>query len=223
MKAWQIRLDQMLTDTDAPPVLTRDLLDRFSRSAQKGRTVPKSTLSYWIHQAVDAGNLISVQRGLYLNQFRTVPGRLADAVPLLYRDAVVSLNTVLGDAGVLNNPSNTVTVVVPIDPDAPLPHLGRKSTSAGDLHFFGLPRHFLQAGRPNDRLAPEHQFEHARATPEKALVDWLYLAQSPRSRRSLPPRSDIDIALLRLPRLRRLAAVVALEDELKSWVESSAD
>ena len=115
MKAWQISMEQLLGDADAPPVLTRDLLDRFARSARDGKSVPKSTLSLWIQRAADAGKLVFVQRGLYLNQFRAVPGRLADTVPLLHKDAVVSLNTVLGDSGVLNNPSNTVTAIVPFD------------------------------------------------------------------------------------------------------------
>lgn len=222
MKAWQISMEQLLGDADAPPVLTRDLLDRFARSARDGRSVPKSTLSLWIQRAADAGKLVFVQRGLYLNQFRAVPGRLADTVPLLHKDAVVSLNTVLGDSGVLNNPSNTVTAIVPFDLGAPSPHLGRKSTKAGTLHFFGMPRHILQAGRAADRLEPEHRFAHARATPEKAFIDWLYLAQSPRSHRTPPPRGDIDIALLKLPKLRRLAAAAGLKDELAQWLESLA-
>ena len=170
---------------------------------------------------VDDGNLFAVQRGLYLNHFRAVPGTLADTVPLFHKDAVVSLNTVLGDAGILNNPSNTVTAVVPLDPDSPLPHLGRKTTQAGSLHFFGMPRRVLQAGKPGDRLEAEHRFGHARATPEKALMDWLYLGQSPRSNRTLPARQDIDIALLKQPRLRRLAAAARLTDNLVTWLESS--
>jgi hypothetical protein len=185
--------------------------------------VPKSTLSWWIRQAVDAEKLVLVQRGLYLNHFKAIPGRLADTVPLVHKDAVVSLNSVLGDAGVLNNPSNTVTAVVPLDQNSPPPHLGRKSTKAGNLHFFGMPRRVLQAGKPHDRLEPVDKFDHARATPEKALVDWLYLAQSPRSNRTRPPRQDIDFALLKLPRLRRLALLVGLNDELLAWIDPPAE
>jgi hypothetical protein len=221
MKPWQVRLEKLLSDADAPPALTRDLLDRFARSARNGRTVPKSTLSWWIRQAVTAGKLVLVQRGLYLNQFRGIPGLLADTVPLLHKDAVVSLNTVLGDAGVLNNPSTTVTAVVPLDSESTLPHLGRCSTKAGTLHFYGMPRRILEAGKPRDRLEPEDRYEHARATPEKALMDWLYLAQSPRSNRTPPPRNDIDISLLTIRRLRRLADAVGLAEELKRCIENS--
>ena len=223
MKAWHIRLEQTLSDADAPPVLTRDLLDRFARSARNGKDVAKSTLSWWVRQTTAAGKLVLVQRGLYLNRYRTIPDKLADTVPLFHEDAVVSLNTVLGDAGVLNNPTNTITAVVPFDSGLPSPHLGRKLTKAGSLHFFGIPRHVLQAGKPNDRLEPEHRFEHARATPEKALIDWLYLAESPRSHRASPPRGDIDLTLLKLPRLRRLASDSGLLSKLSAWETNSTD
>ena len=99
MKLWQRCLGQLLANSEAPPALTRDLIDRFARSAQDGRTVPASTLSLWIRREAEDGNLLAVQRGLYLNHFRAIPGTLADTVPLLHKDAVVSLNTVLGDAG----------------------------------------------------------------------------------------------------------------------------
>ena len=221
MTAWRRRLDQALSAAEAPRVLTRDLLDRFARSARGGETVPASTLSLWISREADAGKLLRVQRGLYLNRFRTVHGTLADAVPFFHKDAVVSLNTVLGDAGVLNNPSNTVAAVVPLDTGVPAPHLGQKKTGAGRLHFFGMPRRILQAGEASDRLEAEHRYAHARATPEKALVDCLYLAVSPRSNRSMPVRQDIDLTLLEGARLRRLATAAGLADRLTEWLERS--
>ena len=219
LKAWHRRIEHTLSAAEAPPVLTRDLIDRFARSARDGRPVPASTLSLWIAREADAGKLERVQRGLYLNRFHFVYGTLADAVPFFHKDAVVSLNTVLGDAGVLNNPSNTVTAVVPLDAGSPMPHLGRKTTAAGRLHFFGLPRRILQAGETRDRLEAEHRYTHARATPEKALIDWLYLARSPRSKRTMPVRADVDLTLLKQARLRRLAKATGLVDELKSWLE----
>ncbi|MGB9429060.1 MAG: hypothetical protein WCC11_04165, partial [Gammaproteobacteria bacterium] len=192
MKPWQIQFESRLAAADAPPVLSRDLLARMARSARGGRTVPTSSLSHWLKSAQARGRLPRVQRGLYLNGFRTPPGRLADAAAWLRTDAVLSLNTVLGDAGVLNNPSRTVTAVVPVDAGAAPPQLGRKATAAGIFHFFGLPRRILEAGAAADRLQQmDIGVEHARATPEKALLDWLYLAASPRSHRTWPVRSDV--------------------------------
>jgi hypothetical protein len=216
MIAWQSRLASALAEPGAPPVLPRDLLRRFARSA-RGQAVPESTLTWWIRNAAATAQLQAVQRGLYLNRFRNPPGKLADAISFFHRDAVVSLSTVLGDAGVLNNPSRAVTAVVPIDIGFPAPKLGRHRSLAGTFHFHGMPRRILEAGTLADRLEPPERFEHPRATPEKALLDWLYLGRSSRSRRTLPPPDDIDMELLDQRRLRRLARAARLTDALAEW------
>lgn len=225
MKLWQAKLEQRFAEHDAPAALTRDLMKRFANSAQKrpafGKATPESSLTYWIRQLAEAGKLEMIQRGIYLNRLRRKPVSLADAVPSLQRDAVVSLNTVLGDAGVLNNPSRIITAIVPIDRNAPSPsRLGRRKTKAGTVHFFGMPRDILEAGKPEDRLEPIEAYDHVRATPEKALIDWLYLGASPRSRRTLPPHSDIDMEMLDARRLKRLAKATALEEVLHDWINT---
>lgn len=222
MKDWQIRLEQMLAARDAPAVVTRPLLEQFAvtatQSERERRNIPDSSLTYWINALVARGRLQPVQRGLYLNLLRARPGTLADAVPWLQRDAVVSLNTVLGDTGVLNNPSRVVTAIVPIDAGAPPPaRLGRRQTKAGVVHFFGIPRAVLEAGAADDRFQDSPQADHVRATPEKALIDWLYLGASPRSRKPLPPRSDVDLDMLDEKRLQRLAKAAGLDAVLEEW------
>ena len=221
MKAWQSKLKQLLSDSDAPPILTRDLLKRYSRSANTNQPVATSSLTYWQRSMVASEDLKPIQRGLFLNCFRGIPGVLADSIAWFHSDAVVSLNTVLGDSGVLNNPTTVVNAVVPIDRGRhPPARLGRKATQAGIVHFFGIPRHILQAGEPEDRLAAEGQYEHLRATPEKALVDWLYLGSSPRSRRTPPPCDDVDMELLDSGRLQRLVQATKLEQEFAAWLQS---
>ena len=218
MNKWRTILEERLAAADAPAVLNRALLARFARTAN-GRPVAPSSLSYWLKNARSRGKLPAVQRGLFLNRWRRPAGTLADAAPWLRTDAVVSLNTVLGDAGVLNNPSHAVTAVVPLDRGAPPPRLGRQRTRAGSLHFFGLPRRILEAGAAPDRLSEQAQLDHPRATPEKALLDWLYLAASPRSHRTWPPRTDLDLDLLNLQRLRRLAKAADMQDVLQTWLQ----
>lgn len=218
MKPWQLSLGDGLRADAAPAVLSRDLLARMARSARAGEELPVSSLTHWIAAAVRQRRLQPVVRGLYLNRWRPRPGTLADAAHWLRADAVVSLNTVLAEAGVLNNPSRIVTAVVPLDAGAPPPRLGRQLTHAGSLHFHGLPRRILEAGAVEDRLEPAGRFEHARATPEKALVDWLYLAASPRSTRHLPPRGDIDLDRLKKARLRALARAARVTGVLGIWM-----
>lgn len=216
MKPWQMALEAALGAEDAPAVLNRDLLARLSQTSRAGAPVPVSSLTHWLKAARARGKLKPVVAGLYINRFRARPGSLEDAAHWLKVDAVLSLNTVLGDAGVLNNPSHTVTAVVPIDPGAPSPKLGRMPTRAGMLQFFGLPRRILEAGDREDRLGVA--MDHVRATPEKALLDWLYLGLSPRSRRTPPPRGDIDVTRLDRARLKRLARAMGLDEALAAWV-----
>ncbi|MEF8834212.1 MAG: hypothetical protein V5A42_05065 [Halofilum sp. (in: g-proteobacteria)] len=219
MKPWQIRLQRTLVRADAPPVLTRDLLSRFARTARDGSAIPASSLTHWVRQAVAEERLRPVQRGLWLNGFRARPGQPADAAAWLRPEAVVSLNTALGDAGVLNNPVRTVMAVVPLDAGAPPPKLGRLETRVGAFHFHGIPRRIMEAGAAEDRLEMTATWDHARATPEKALIDWLYLANSPRSRRTPPPRDDLDPDLLDRPRLQRLADAVGLAARVDEFLD----
>ncbi|MGH8321145.1 MAG: hypothetical protein ACRESI_04225, partial [Gammaproteobacteria bacterium] len=222
MKPWQITLEERLASRDAPAVLSRDLLARFARAGYTHALAP-SSLTYWLRSTKARGKLAPIQRGLFLNRFRSPAAQLADAAPWLRVDAVVSLNTVLGDAGVLNNPSRVVTAVVPMDRHAPPPRLGRQRTQAGTFHFFGIPRRILAAGEPVDRLDQSGKWEHPRASPEKALLDWLYLAASPRSHRTWPPRADIDLAMLDSRRLARLAKTTGLGSVLADWLQGSAN
>lgn len=223
MKPWHIRLQRALARTDAPPVLTRDLLSRFARAARDGHPVPASSLTHWLRGAVAEERLRPVQRGLYLNAFRARPGQPADAAAWLRTEAVVSLNTVLGDAGVLNNPVRTIMAVVPLDAGAPPPKLGRQTTRVATFQFHGMPRRILEAGIPDDRLELGETWDHARATPEKALIDWLYLAASPHSRRTPPPRDDLDLDLLDPPRLQRLARAAGVDAGLERLVAPSLE
>ncbi|HEU5399141.1 MAG TPA: hypothetical protein VFV77_07650 [Gammaproteobacteria bacterium] len=223
MKPWQLRLEERLRTGDAPAVLSRDLLARMARGARGGEDLPASSLTHWIRAAAKNGRLQPVVRGLYLNRWRARPAALADAAAWLRADAVVSLNTVLAEAGALNNPTHIVTAVVPLDAGAPPPRLGRQATHAGSFQFHGLPRRILEAGAPEDRLEPAGAFDHARATPEKALVDWLYLAASPRSTRHLPPRGDVDVDRLKRSRLRALARAAGVTDVLDTWLNRKPD
>jgi len=58
---------------------------------------------------------------------------------------------------------------------------------------------------------------YPRATPEKALLDWIYLGASPRTKMSGPPL-DIDMELLSKTRLTRLAKHMDLNSQLKEYL-----
>jgi hypothetical protein len=91
--------------------------------------------------------------------------------------AVVSLNSALDEAGIYNNPPTGVTAVVPLDTGPVRPRVGIIETAQGNVFIRAMPRRMLEAGSIEDRLDLERSLMHPQASAEKALLDWLYLAQ----------------------------------------------
>ena len=215
MKAleWTTRLELALAETAALRVLDRKSILGLARSVRPG--VSDATVERWLQDAVGAQRLLRVVRGLYLNRLTDPPAQLPEAAVWLRSGAVVSLQTVLGDAGVWNNYTGWVTAVVPLSRRYATPSLGKLDTAGGIFVFRGLPEPVLDAGCEEDRLATGVTYR--RATPEAALLHWLYLAHSPRSRMSLPP-SGLDLEALDSRRLKRLAGAMNLRELLGSWL-----
>lgn len=218
MIAWKQALERQLSEPGAPPAITLGALSR-AADISRGTHVPDRTLQAWITDAMARGRLAPVVRGLYLNRFTSPPGGLGDAVPHVRRDAVVSLHTALDEAGAYNNPPHGVTAVVPLDIGPTRPRVGRVTTAQGPIYVRAVPRRILEAGALEDRLDLDRGRAHPRATPEKALLDWLYLARSPRSTLSPPSMHDVDLDELDKARLRRLAKAMGLEQTLAQWRE----
>jgi len=210
---WTTRLELALAEPGALRVLDRKSIIGLAQVVRPGVSEP--TVERWIQDAVSADRLQRVVRGLYLNRLISPPAQLAEAAVWLRAGAVLSLQTVLGDAGVWNNYTGWVTAVVPLSSRYVTPSLGRLEASGGTFVFRGLPERVLEAGGEEDRL--ESGVTYRRATPEAALLHWLYLAHSPRSRMS-PPPSDLELGSLDLRKLRRLARSMVLSEPLESWL-----
>lgn len=217
MSSWKQALELQLSAPHAPGALTLGVLSR-AASLARHAPIPDTTLHAWIKDATARARLVRVSRGVYLNRFTTPSGRLADAVAHVRRDAVVSLHSALDDAGALNNPPVGVTAVLPLDPGSTRPRVGRVQTVAGAMHFRAIPRRILEAGEIEDRLDLDRGSSHPRATPEKALLDWLYLARSPRSTLAPPAVHDVEHGELNKKRLMRLARAMKLEETLVEWL-----
>lgn len=211
---WTTRLELALSDPHALRVLDTRSLYRLAQTAH--RTVSKPSIERWIREALTAQRLQRVVRGLYLNRFLSPAPHLAEAAVWLRPGAVVSLQTVLGDAGVWNNFTDAVTAIVPLSPRTPNPSLGRLETAAGTFVFRGMPERVLNAGEEKDRLA--QGLSYRRAAPEAAILHWLYLSHSPRSRMALPPM-DLDLDDLDRRRLKRLAKAMRLDAALTDWLD----
>ena len=214
MKAlhWSTRLELLLAEPSALRVLDTPSIIQLARNVRQG--ISKSSVERWIRQAVAAIRLQRVVRGLFLNRLITPPPQLCEAAVWLRPGAVISLQTALGDSGVWNNHTEWVTAVVPLSSRYTTPSLGRVETEGGTFVFRGVPERILETGAENDRLVAG--VDYRRATPEAALLHWLYLSGSPRSRMSTPPL-DLDFGALEVKRLKRLAIGMHLDAKLAIW------
>jgi hypothetical protein len=126
----------------------------------------------------------------------------------------VSLQTVLGEAGITNNFPDVVTSVLPHERG----HVSSvRPVRAADIEFgfHSMPARLLdeRAGELEDRM---DLVKYPRATSEKALLDWVYLGASKYSKIAGPPL-ELEVKRLDAARLRRLARSMGLTEELKAW------
>lgn len=204
----------ILLGAEAPRVVTVPML---AAAWANGRSLPaRGTLFHWLREQRENGVLRPVTRGLYLNQLAQPRPEAAEAAAYVRTGAVVSLQTVLGDAAVTNNYADIVTCVVPIR-DGVAPSSRPVKTERIEFRFHAMPARLLdeRAGSLEDRF--DLDVSYARATPEKALLDWIYLGASPRTRLSGPPL-DIDLDRLHKPRLRRLSKAMGLTAQLEAYL-----
>lgn len=201
-----------LADPHAPRVMSPTGLRRWLEP--RGLSWQLSTATEALGEWHRMGLVEKVRRGVYLN-LRAAPRPTVDeAAPLLRQGAVISLQRVLGQAGVLNNPTDWVTSVLPMGQSRAV---GKIVTDRHTFVFVGMRDDLVPT---TDQAWADDAYQPyapvRTATPEKALLDWLYLAQvSPLWR--MPPRQDIDLEELDSDRLDRLAQAMGLEAPLHAF------
>lgn len=217
---WDTQLETQLADSHALRVIPSRALLRMADSISRG--ISTRTVERWTVDALRAGRLVRVQRGLYLNALTRPIVQNVEAAPWIRRDAVVSLQRALGDAGVWNNYTDMVTCVVPLRTDEPAPSLGQVRTQAGTFVFHGVPLAIVEAGSLDDRLDLERSQGYDHASAEAALLHWIYLGRSPRSHLT-PPPFEMDMEELDRKRLSRLARAQGIEDAAEEWLSRKRD
>jgi hypothetical protein len=204
----------ILLGAEAPRVLTVPAIAAIL--ADRRKLPARNTVFRWIRLQTAAGALRPVTRGLYINQLASPQPTAADAAGFVRSAAIVSLQLVLGEAGVTNNYSDIVTCVLP-QSRGHSPSVRAVRAERAEFRFHAMPARLLdsRAGELEDRM--DMDFRYPRATPEKALLDWIYLGASPRTRIAGPPL-DIDASRLDRPRLRRLAKAMGVSIDLNAYL-----
>lgn len=211
---WKADAERLLMRPDSPSVLTTAMLHALVATGRPDAPSP-ATFSRWVSAMADLGKLKEVIKGVYLNRLGHREVSPAAAAHWVRSRSIVSLSWVLEQAHITNNFGDTITCVIPTDPTWPNPNIGDRETKAGTFRFFAIPARLAEAGRLDD--ARDLRFDYPRTTPEKALLDWLFLGASPRSRMTRPP-FDLEFEALDKRRLRRLAKAMQLTAVLDDWL-----
>ena len=196
-----------LAKENAPHILTSNHIDMLLGYPNA------STRSRAIVTLVEHGALKKACRGIYFNSLSNYDK--AEILSFVIPAGALSMASVLGRAGVTNNPSQHLHVVVPLD----TPGFGRNNKELDDgtrILIHSIPKNFLTFG-----AGKMGRFNAA--TPEKALCDWLYLSKSPRSDVTDVP-DDIDMLdFIDTVKLAEFAKIMDVEDRLQDLLNRQAD
>jgi hypothetical protein len=215
MSTLQRSVRQLLRRLDAPRVLTAPALAALAEEARPGSA--RSAVIAMAAAFEADGDLRRVHRGIYLNRCLQEPASVAEAAPYLRRGAIVSLHTVLGDAGVLNNYTHDIWCVVPFS-RADSPSQRPVELEDGTRFLFrGIPESKLFAAGPVDYLAP---VSYPRATNEAALCHWLYLSTSRHSDLGKLP-GDLDLDGVDMERVERVAESMGIGEVYRDWARDA--
>lgn len=213
---WTVQLDRRLIDSEIEAWTTGMLWNEASVTAAPPS---RPTFERWLATACASGRLRKVRKGLFLNAAGNKTVSVGAAAGYIRHSAVPSLAWVLEQDWILNNVGDVVTCVVSLTAGLGVPNLSPMRTPLGEFRFRALPWHVYELDALDVADWRDTRFAHPRATPEKALCDWLYLAASPRSPVQVPPL-DLELERLDAKRLRRVAAAMAIGSHLDAWLQS---
>ena len=102
-------------------------------------------------------------------------------------------------------------------PGLQVPNLSAVKTPFGTYQFRALPWRLQEPDSLPVEDWRDNRYAHPRATPEKALCDWLYLGASPRSTLRAPPL-DLELDKLNKARLRRIVSAMGIKPVFDAWL-----
>lgn len=158
-----------------------------------------------------------VRAGIFLNAAGNASASPAAAAGFIRRSAIPSLARVLEQNWILNNFGDVITCTVPMAPGLQVPNLSAVKTPCGRFQFRALPWRLQEPDSLPVDDWQDNRYAHPRATPEKALCDWLYLGASPRSPVGMPPL-DLELDKLNKARLRRIAGTMGIKPVFEAWL-----
>jgi hypothetical protein len=186
-------------------------------AAQHDVHISERQTGLFIEYALHHNFICRIKHGIYTNNICTNAATTEEAAQLIRKNAIVSLHTVLGDCELIPNYPNEIYSIIPIVDGGAKPNLKTIPTESGDFHFKGIKSDIVEAGEYLDRLDVHSRIP--KATPEAALIHWIYLSQARRSSMQ-QPSLECNINLLDLERLNRLAVATNLVKTTDLWLDA---
>jgi hypothetical protein len=213
---WKLEAEKKLMRGDTPSVLTTSMLQMIATMPGQD-TPPSATMQRWIDDLIASNKVRRVIKGVYLNVVGHQGVRAAAAAGWIRSRSVVSLTWVLEQNGFLNNFGDTVTCVIPVEAGWPNPQISDRNTDAAPFRFFAMPAALVDERSGAFADIRDSNFDYPQTTPEKALLDWIYLGASSKSRMSRPP-FDLEFDRLNKRRLQRLVKNMEMQARYDHWV-----
>jgi hypothetical protein len=214
MSDWKREFTEFLSDFAAPRTLS---FEELQKAVQNCKPTATPATVRRLATALEGLALHKVKSGLWINMMTFPSASVGDVVGRIRNGAIVSLQTVLGDTGVANNFTEDFFCIIPRDPKSTtVPRTSKVTLLDGtEIHFKSISKTVLDRASPADSLNP--QFRYARATPEAALIHWIYLAAHDKSTMRMPDTQAI-LDNLDEERLFRLADAFQVTDKTREWI-----
>lgn len=176
-----------------------------------------------IRDLVGSRAIHKVHDGVYVNNLLSTMPSPSEALHLVVPNAILSLQTVLGQAGVLNNPVHIYTCVQPSsdeteEGDVQLSGMRSSIDNQSPLfHAYTIDKGVMTSGSAEDNI--DRSFSHPRATIERAFCDWIYLASLEDKVFGSEPPLDCDLEDMDMDRLHRIAEAIGISGRLSNWLQ----
>lgn len=201
-------------------VLSHATLRRLVERHMNGEGASASVL---IDSLVKVKAVHKISEGIFLNYMAEPMPSPAEALKYVVNGGILSLHMVLGQSGVLNNPTSNYTCVRPASDaiaEGEVELIGQRISRYNNSPLYwsyAVDPAVLAAGKPDDNI--DGSFSYPRATVEKAFCDWLYLSTLKNPEIGGEPPLDCDMELMDQARLQRVASAMGVSNVLENWLE----
>lgn len=213
-QSWRFMVLMSLTGPGASRIYTEGLLREIATRYRPSITEP--TFQSLLSDLLETSALSLFKEKVFLNKLADPSVSEIEAWSYLYREGVLSMQSVLHEANVFQDSHKTITIVVPTKWER-IHRLDEQWNSDFKKVFvaYGLPKKYFTPDFADEIVIKDAEpFPYF--TVEKALLDWLLVAAK-NSGEKMPP-VNIDISLFNIPKLYCLSEQMEIKGVLDQYL-----